>query len=396
MNFRVIDSGWAKLLDNALRADCSSVRIVCPFIKLSAARNLLAHDKPSTLKVVTRFNLDDFAAEVSDISALRLLLEAGARVRGVKNLHAKLYLIGCGHVILTSANLTDAALRRNHELGIDAEDPIIFNRCASYFDSLWRRGGQDLAPSRLDNWETRVSAYRRKNSGVRRPSGLGDEGADAGLPTEPVVLTDDGGEPEQAFVKFFGEGKNRADRSLAVIDEVKRSGCHWACTFPKGKRPRMVKDGAILFVGRIVGNPDDIMIFGRAKGATHVPGRDDATPAEINRTPWKSKWPHYVRVDDGEFIAGALANCVSLYDMMDALGSDSFVSTQTNARQKLGNTNPRRAYLQQGAVRLTSQSFKWLTTELESAFAEHGQLSYSELAKLDKPKVDWAKYGSGR
>ena len=73
------------------------------------------------LKVITRFNLDDFAGEVSDISALRLLLQAGAQIRGIKNLHAKLYLIGGGHVILTSANLTDAALRRNHELGIEIQ-----------------------------------------------------------------------------------------------------------------------------------------------------------------------------------------------------------------------------------------------------------------------------------
>lgn len=396
MDFQVIDSGWGKLLDNALQADCSSVRIVCPFIKLGAARNLLTRGKPDTIKVITRFNLNDFATGVSDTSALRFLLRAGAQIRGIKNLHAKLYLIGCGHVILTSANLTDGALRRNHELGIDAEDPEIFGRCASYFDSLWRRGGRNLVPSLLDTWDIKIAGYRRKMVGVKLPSGLGDEGADAGLPAEPVVVTNGHGKSGQAFVKFFGESTNRADRSLEVMDEVKRSGCYWACTFPKGKRPRMVKDGAMLFVGRIVGNSDDIMIFGRVRGATHVPGRDDATPAEIKRRPWKVKWPHYVRVDDGEFVAGTLANCVSLYDMIDALGSDSFVSTQDHAREGLGNTNPRRAYLQQGAVRLTHQSFKWLTTELERAFAKYGRLSYSELAKLDKPKVDWTKYGSGR
>ncbi len=392
MNFQVIDSGWGKLLDNALRADCSSVRIVCPFIKLGAARNLLSRGKPRTLKVITRFNLDDFAGGVSDISALRLLLKAGAQVRGIKNLHAKLYLIGCGHVILTSANLTDAALHRNHELGIDAEDPEIFARCASYFDNLWRRGGRDLVPSRLDNWETRVGEYRHKNSGLKRPSGLGDEGVDAGLTSEPVVVTNGHGESGQAFVKFFGESTNRADRSLPVIDEVNRSGSHWACTFPKGKRPRMVHDGATMFMGRMVGNPDDILIYGQATGMKHVPGRDDASRYDIGKRDWKSRWPHYIRVDDAEFVAGTL----SLNDLMETLGSDSFVSTQENARQKLGNTNPRRAYLQQGAVRLTDQSFKWLTTKLEQGFAEHGKLSPSELAKLDRPKVDWTKYGSSR
>src|SRR5664280_630783 len=396
MNFQVIDSGWGKLLDNALQADCSSLRIVCPFIKLGAARNLLTRGKPGTIKVITRFNLDDFASGVSDTSALRLLLRAGAEIRGIMNLHAKLYLIGCGHVILTSANLTEGALRRNHELGIDAEDPEIFSRCCSYFDGLWLRGGRNLVPSLLDAWDTKIAGYRRKMAGVKLPSGLGDEGADAGLPAVPVVVTNGDGKSRQAFVKFFGQSTDRADRSLPVIDEVDESGSHWACTFPKGKRPRMVQDGAVMFMSRLVDNPEDILIYGRATGTHYVPGRDDATPADLKRRPWKTKWPHYVRVDDGEFIAGTLANCVSLHDMMDALGSDSFASTQDNARQGFGNTNPRRAYLQQGAVHLTDQAVQWLTTELERAFAEHGKVSSSELAELDVPRIDWAKYGSSR
>ena len=101
------------------------------------------------------------------------------------------------------------------------------------------------------------------------------------------------GKSGQAFVKLFGESTNRADRSLPVMDEVKRSGCYWACTFPKGKRPRMIKDGATLFVGRIVGNTDDIMIFGRVKGATQCL----AVMMQLRRNQAQTlegRWPHYV------------------------------------------------------------------------------------------------------
>ena len=38
--------------------------------------------------MITRFNLADFAEGVSDIEALRLLLDAGANIRGIRNLHA--------------------------------------------------------------------------------------------------------------------------------------------------------------------------------------------------------------------------------------------------------------------------------------------------------------------
>src|SRR5207249_9444952 len=45
------------------------------------------------------------------------------------------------------------------------------------------------------------------------------------------------------------EGHLRASLDMAVLVEVERSGCHWACTYPKNKRPRQVEDGAVMFMG---------------------------------------------------------------------------------------------------------------------------------------------------
>src|SRR4051794_22237494 len=117
MSFRVVDQGWDGLLASALEADGRRVRVVSPFIKTRAAERLLAYGAPSDFRVITRFNLADFANRVSDPSALRLLLEHGAEVRGVKGLHAKLYMVG-KQGIITSANLTEAGLLNNHELGV--------------------------------------------------------------------------------------------------------------------------------------------------------------------------------------------------------------------------------------------------------------------------------------
>jgi hypothetical protein len=102
MSFRIVDTGWDKVLGDALRADSSRVRIVCPFIKKRAVARLLKRDKPKALQVITRFNLDDFSEGVSDIAALQLLLDKGAHIRGVRNLHAKLYLFGANRAIVTS------------------------------------------------------------------------------------------------------------------------------------------------------------------------------------------------------------------------------------------------------------------------------------------------------
>ena len=75
-----------------------------------------------------------------------------------------------------------------------------------------------------------------------------------------------------------------------------RAGCHWAVAYPASKRPTGVKDGAAMFIGRFTHGPNDIRVFGRGIGMKYLPGRDDATEADIRRRPWKEKWPRYVRV----------------------------------------------------------------------------------------------------
>lgn len=383
MTFRLIDSGWDNQLDEALKTNHTSIRIVCPFIKKRVAQRLLKHGRPKLLQVITRFNLSDFADRVSDISALRMLLESGAQVRGVRNLHAKLYLFGKSRAIVTSANLTEAALLTNHELGFVAEDARVLNPCHQYFNRLWDRAGQDLPVAKLANWEQKVSRFLAGGAREGAAPGLGDEGVDVGSPPRSIALPPWVGDAENGFVKFFGKSDNRAERTMQILEEVRRSGSHWACAYPSGKRPRKVQDGAIMYMGRLVTNPNDVLIYGRAVGMHHEPGRDDASAGDIRERGWKAKWPHYVRVHHAEFIAGSLANGVSLNELMDALKADSYASTKRNARDGAGNTDPRRAYMQQPAVELSPQGMAWLNKRLERAYAKYGRLARGIMEDLN-------------
>ena len=386
MNFQLIDSGWAGILDEALSIDHSRVRIVSPFIKERAAKRLLEYGCPEQLQVITRYDLDGFLAGVSDISALRLFLNAGAQIRGIKNLHAKAYLIGPDRAIITSANLTEQGLLRNQEFGFFAQDAKIVANCHEYFMSLWKKAGPDLTARRLEAWEDRIMASLTSGAGTRKTGSLGDEGKDIGFFPFSAAPSAWVKTAEQGFVKFFGEGTNRVEHSFPVFEEVKRAGCHWACNFPKGKRPRQVRDGAIMFLGRFVARPSDTLIFGRAIGMKHKEGRDDSTEAEIRIHGWKAKWPHYVRVHDAEFIQGTVSDGVSLGELMQELGPHSFSSTQRNLKAGHGNTNPRAAYRQQAAVELTQEAISWLNCRLEECFALHGKISPAVLAKLDWPE----------
>jgi hypothetical protein len=66
------------------------------------------------------------------------------------------------------------------------------------------------------------------------------------------------------FVKFFGQGTNRSPRERTVLDAVKTSGSHRICTYPRGRRPRAVREGDVMFTGHLVSGPDDIRVYGRA------------------------------------------------------------------------------------------------------------------------------------
>jgi len=394
MPTRLVDGNWTNEFAEALKDDASELRIICPFIKAGALQRLLQHN-PKKIQVITRFNLPDIADRVSDIAALRNLLDAGANVRGVKNLHAKLYLFGKRRAIITSANLTQAALDSNHEFGMVTTDGAAVENCSDYFNNLWCRAGADLLPDQLDDWDITMTHYREGGGRPKARSRLGDFGVDIGIDDAgpvhmPTAVHDD----VQAFVKFLGTSDDRLPPSTSTEDEIKGAGCHWSVGYPDyadGRRPRAVQDGDIVFIGRLTQDQqrtpvsNDIHVFGRAIGMAHRPGRDDATSADLELRHWRARWPHYNRIYHAEFVDGTIGNGVSLYELMEALDFNSFASTQEHASRGEGNTNPRAAIQRQPHVKLSTQGLSWLSERLQAAFDAHGKVSLESIEGLDWP-----------
>lgn len=375
-SFRLLSSGWGEELDSAVSLGANSVDVICPFIKASTAQRFLKVRPPKGMRVLTRFNLRCFNDGVSDVEALRSFLRAGASVRGIRGLHSKLYVFGSKRVIVTSANLTEAAMTRNHEFGFVSNDDAIIIECAGYFDELWKAAGANLTTSQIEQWQSLLDEERRV-----RPTGQCSSLPDFGVAvTLPSPFTTAGAlemPDAQAFLKFFGTAGNRLDPSESVADVVESSGCNWACTYPPNKRPRQVQDGDTIFMGRLCNN-GDLLIFGRAVGRQHRPGIDEATAEEIEDRSWKSDWPIYVRVHSGRFLNGRLADGVSLREMMRALGSDTYMSTQRNAVRGRGNTIPSRSMMQKAHMQLSAKASEWLSQRLEESFRRHGELDLSE------------------
>lgn len=385
MSLRLVDRSWQNEFTVALLNEICDLRIICPFIKEDALQRLLSHH-PKRVQVITRFRLGDYADKVSDVAALRMLLDAGASVRGVRNLHAKLYLFDKKRAIITSCNLTEAALSRNQELGVVTTDGSIIKTCLDYFDRMWSVAGDDLVHDKVDAWDKKITNYWL---GGGRPLGrdaLGDSGVNLGLEDEPIAQAPKGVPSEsQAFVKFLGLSDERSLLSDLTIEIIRQEGCNWSVCFRRNRRPRSVRDGDIVFMGRLTRKPDDIRVFGRAIGMAYKKGRDDATEAEKDQRTWRVEYPHYSRVYQAEFIDGCLANGVSLYALMEQLGADSFASTQRNKEGGEGNTNPRLSIRQHGYVKLSAEGLSWLSERFEKAIDTHGKVSQEILNTLDWP-----------
>jgi hypothetical protein len=85
MTTRLVDTGWSQEIAEGLRVGAGELRIISPFIKALALKHVLP-ERPRNVSVITRFNLADFAAGISDIAALRRLLDCGAAVIRSKSL----------------------------------------------------------------------------------------------------------------------------------------------------------------------------------------------------------------------------------------------------------------------------------------------------------------------
>ncbi len=383
MTTRIVDQGWEKELTDALAVDSSHVRIVSPFIKVSAIKPLL-DQKPSKIQVITRFNLADFAKRVSDVDVLSKLCESKADVRGIRHLHAKLYVFGSTRAIITSSNLTQGGLYRNLELGVVSDDLDFVSDCRDYFDRLWEKANPEL---KIKEWIEKIDTYGRRGGRPSDAKDLEDYGANIGLDESPQFTMSQSFDPsDQAFVKFLGRStrQHRAELADRILDVIESSDCHWVLR--QSVRPRQVHEGAIMFIGYFT-RDSDIRVFGRAIAMKYVFGTDDENTEDLDESDWRIGYPRRTRVHSAEFLTGTLANGVSLNELMKSNRHNSFASTKRNYERRNGNTDPHRAYLQQARVQLAPEGHTWLEARLQEAFNTYGKVSPNELDEIGWPKL---------
>lgn len=115
-------------LADEVRELCASatreLTIVSPWIKESALDYVLGENKAEKLQisVLMRGDVRHFLESASDIAAVEHLMNRGAEIRLISNIHAKVYIADHARAIIASGNLTTSGLQENIEVGVSTED----------------------------------------------------------------------------------------------------------------------------------------------------------------------------------------------------------------------------------------------------------------------------------
>ena len=247
----------------------TKLKVVSPFVKEQVIRKVQGQFDFDNFELITRFNLRDFASNVSSLEGLKYSVESGASVFGIRELHSKIYLFDNRAAIITSANLTSGGLINNYECGIYLTDTVTIQSLHDYFNELKRIAGEKLSVQQCEDWLQQLTQVEILNTSI--PS-LPDYGSSA-----IIVDTE-----RNYYVKFFGTANNRVPLTFTAREEIDRALCHYACGFSKNKKPRQIQDGDIIYMARMTSNPYDYAIFGKAEAIEFVDGRDEATTFKSN------------------------------------------------------------------------------------------------------------------
>jgi HKD family nuclease len=113
------------------------IKICAPFIKTSIVDDILTYKKQNVnITTITNVKLMSFYRKVLDIEALSKILISNGNVYNFPMLHAKIYIFDDNNLIITSANLTEAGLKKNKEYGIISDESILIHTANTDFNNM--------------------------------------------------------------------------------------------------------------------------------------------------------------------------------------------------------------------------------------------------------------------
>ena len=190
-----------------------------------------------------------------------------------------------------------------------------------------------------------------------------------------------------SYLKFFGSDDSREPRTYSIQAEIQRAESHCVAGFSENRKPIVFHKDDIIFMGRMVKEPNDYIIFGRGIVACEFQlTRDHATLEDIKRCPFREKWPFYLRLADTIFINGSLHNGVAIESLIEKFSCNSFTRTRQWFENDKRNFSIRTAFANQSYVELTNEASGWLNEVFKSRLEKFGRVDEAFLKMLPRPE----------
>lgn len=379
MSVSIVGAGFGEKFYSYLD-DCSKqLLIVSPFIGKSVASALadqLERSEGLHCTIITRFYREDFIQGVSSLFGLEQLLQSGAEIYALKDLHSKLYIFDTDSVLTGSFNFTFNGFYKNHEFGIFMDnEPAFTTECINYFNGLLSNiratGDWQITQSLIDAEKKDVNtiiANRKGTSTYRNEKTWGAHienntasptygsssttgfSANNDFLEEMLIRKDNGSSTRSTntgiWIKFEGNGNDRIPNDVVYLDRKKSLYEHRDRTFFR-RRPSGIKEGDLVFmavVSRDSRGNDTPIIIGYGESGGFKKGNEIGPDDKFFKAT-EGRYKYYIELRNGRYLQTPIENGISLLDLCRDLGVDLYPIPKQTPAQIL-STHHQKSYIQ--------------------------------------------------
>jgi hypothetical protein len=144
----------------------SNIILCAPYVKQDLITKIL-NNKPhkTTLSLITKISLANFASKASDIDAIEKVILSNNKAFNKSNLHAKIYFFDERKAIITSGNLSHSGTISNYEYGVGINNEELINEIHTDLNQIMQETDTSLITLQtLNNMKKLILDFKIQNN----------------------------------------------------------------------------------------------------------------------------------------------------------------------------------------------------------------------------------------
>lgn len=389
MPYELISRNSLSTFEDLIGSAEERIWIISPFIGFRTASALVEAINPGVdLRVISRFDREDFIKGVSSLEALSLIINAGGEIFALRGLHTKLYLFDKVHSIITSANFTVGGLVNNFEIGVlFTQETEIANEVLDYFDDLRnrilqhdedRRTSSKVTKDWIENEKAVIAPLIQSRPQSTKNTNRYSRGAtlDATSYADPLEKLFSSSEPyggrADVWLKFEADSNHRVPNHVRYLVASGPVDPFQSRTYFPTK-PRSIMEGDTLYLTVVSydsSGKGTTIVVGRTKA--HQFREDNVThPGDPAYESWNEHYPYFVELYDIEGFDAEIHRGIPIFDLYRAVSYRTFPSTFSDPSRT--PTSIRHYHQRRDKIRITGQAARYLDDELDARIRKYGR-----------------------